>query len=264
MSAPNSLSLLGRHWHTPSLDRAGWREESLSFPPSEVGLVAMHLWNVGDAGGPPIPDQYFLDMGMRKTQEESLRVAEGCIRPAIHAARRAGVAVLHVEPEKIACKYPQYSPAAAPPSPSPQSPPEPNPGWRKERLNRSHGRDYAEWEGWEQMRIIGCCEAEKDDPVVATTEQLDRVCRERGIKVLVYTGFAANMCVLDAGGGARHMGNLGYRVYLVREATLAVEYPDTFDDRTMTRAAIRFFQQVVGDTLGLDQFVEGCNRCSGV
>ncbi len=258
MSAPGRLRLLGRHWATPSAAEAEWRETPCSFVPERLGLVAMHLWNVGEKGGPPVPREFFVDMGTRACQNESLRIAQDSIRPAMDAARTAGMTILHVEPEKIAEKYPQYpgSIPSSPPSPSPV--PDANPGWKAERANRTHGQGYADWEGWRQMRVISCCEPGPEDPVVATTAQLDTVCRSRGITALVYTGFAANMCVLEAPGGAQPMLDLGYRVFLIREATLAVEYPDTFEERLMTRAALHFFEQVVGDTMGLAQFVEGC------
>ena len=50
----------------------------------------------------------------------------------------------------------------------------------------------------------------------------------------------------------------GYKVFLIREATLAVEYPDTFAERLMTRSALKYFQQAVGDTVGYEQFMEAC------
>ena len=56
-----------------------------------TGFVALHLWNVGDVNGPPVPENFSVDMGKPETQAESVRIAEQYVRPAIHAARAAGL-----------------------------------------------------------------------------------------------------------------------------------------------------------------------------
>ena len=253
------LRLVGRHWETPTLDDAGWFETVYELDPRETGFVALHLWNVGDAGGPPIPDRFFVDMGSRESQEESVRIAERYIRPAIDASRAAGLPIFHVEPPNIALKYPSVHHMLEPEDLEPprrERPPEANPGWKKARAERSHGRGYAEWEGWQQMRILSSCDAEPGDQVILTSAQFDRICRARGIKNLVYTGFATNMCIMFAAGGAQDMLDYGYRIFLIREATHAVEYPDTFEERLMTRAALKYFELKLGDTIGFEQYVE--------
>jgi hypothetical protein len=67
-----ALRLVGRHWETPRLDQAGWVQAPFDLVPEETGFVALHLWNVGDVNGPPVPDQYFVDMGTREAQVPSL------------------------------------------------------------------------------------------------------------------------------------------------------------------------------------------------
>lgn len=258
-----SLRVHGRHWETPSLDGAGWFETAYDLDPRETGFVALHLWNVGDAGGPPIPEAFFVDMGSREAQLESVRLAERYIRPAIDASRAAGIPIFHVEPRNIALKYDSVHyllepDELTPPAPAQPRPPEVNLGWRKERAERSHGRGYQEWEGWQQMRIMASCDAEPGDQVILTGGQLDRICRRRGIKNLVYTGFATNMCILDSAAATREMLGYGYRIFLIREATLAVEYPDTFAECLMTRAALKYFEQVIGDTIGFQEYVASC------
>ena len=88
--------------------------------------------------------------------------------------------------------------------------------------------------------------------------KLINVLRRNGIKNLVYTGFATNMCILASAAATQEMLGFGYRIFLIREATLGVEYTDTFKDRIQTRAALNYFMQVVGDTIGFAQFVEAC------
>ena len=100
-----ALRLRGRRWETPSLDGAGWAETPYDLRPEETAFVALHLWNVGDAGGPPVPDGFFVDMGTRAAQEELVAIAARYIAPAIAASRAAGLPVFHVEPANIALKY---------------------------------------------------------------------------------------------------------------------------------------------------------------
>jgi len=149
-----ALRLTGRHWETPNLDGAGWVEAPYDLDPQETGFVALHLWNVGDVagGGPAVPDDYFVDMGTREAQEESVRIAERYIRPAIDASRAAGIPIFHVEPRNIALQYDSVhylldAEDLAPPQPARTRPPEANPGWIRERAERSHGRGYDDWPG---------------------------------------------------------------------------------------------------------------------
>ena len=257
-----ALRLHGRHWRTRTLATADWEEEEFALDPDETGFVALHLWNVGDVNGPPVPENFSVDMGKPETQAESVRIAEQYIRPAIYAARAAGLAIFHVEPRNIALKYDSVNYMLAedelnPPRREP-GPPAVNPGWLKERAERTHGKGYMEWEGWQQMRILSSCEAEPGDQVILTSAQFDRICRSRGIKNLIYTGFATNMCILGSEGATKPMLAYGYRIFLIREATLGTEIPETFHERLLTRAALIQFQKQVGDTIGCDQFMAAC------
>ena len=263
--ATAALRVHGRHGACPSLDRAGWYEAAYDLDPRETGCVALHLWNVGDeaGGGPPVPDAFCVDMGMRQTQEESVRIAERYIRPAIDASRAAGIPIFHVEPANIALKYDSVhymleADDLEPPKPARPRPPEANPGWQKERAERTHGRGYREWEGWQQMRILSSCDAEPGDQVVLTGRQFDRILRARGIKNLVYSGFATNMCILGSPAATQEMLGFGYRIFLIREATLGVEYPETLADRTVTQIALKYFEAQVGDSIAFAEYVAAC------
>jgi nicotinamidase-related amidase len=269
VEAPAALRVHGRHWETPSLDGAGWVETPYSLDPKETGFVALHLWNVGDVagGGPAIPDGFFVDMGTREAQDESVRIAERFIRPAIDASRAAGLPIFHVEPKNIAMQYDSVrylldDEDLDPPRTSRPRPPEANPGWNRERAERSHGAGYNEWDGWQRMRILASCDAEPGDQVILTGRQFDRILRERGIKNLVYTGFATNMCILDSAAATKEMLSYGYRIFLIREATLAVEYPETFPTRMMTESALKFFELKVGDTIAFDEYIAACRAVS--
>jgi hypothetical protein len=259
------LRLLGRHWETPNLADAGWRDRWYELVPEQTGFVALHLWNIGEPGGPPIPDRYFVGMGLPGNVRVSAGIAERVIRPAIDASRAAGLDIFHVEPLQIAAKYPSHRyrfderdlARRAPADPSLDPPA--IPGWVTGRHERTHGRGYLEWDGWDHLRIMASCEAEPGDQVIVSGQQLHRICRERGIQNLVYTGFATNVCILDAPAATKEMLGYGYRVFLIREGTLAVEYPETLHSRLVTEVTLKFFQRKVGDTVGFEQYVDACN-----
>ena len=55
------------------------------------------------------------------------------------------------------------------------------------------------------------------------------------------------------------MSQFGYRLFLMRDATLGVEFPDTLDQRLCTQWGIRFFEAHFGNTLTSHDFTEACN-----
>ena len=75
---------------------------------------------------------------------------------------------------------------------------------------------------------------------------------------LIYTGFATNLCILDSPAVMKEMQRYGYRCLLLRDCTLAVEFPDTLEDLTHTRVAIRAIEKWVGATVALADFLASC------
>ena len=57
--------------------------------------------------------------------------------------------------------------------------------------------------------------------------------RHKGIRRLLYAGYASNMCVLTRPVGIIQMSKQGYDIIFVRDASLAIEAPD-FLDRDLT------------------------------
>lgn len=100
--------------------------------------------------------------------------------------------------------------------------------------------------------------------VIVTGEQFDRILRERGIVNLIYTGFATNLCILDSPAAMREMQRYGYRCLLLRDCTLAVEFPDTIAERLHTRVAIRAVEKWVGATAVLAEFLAACQATIAV
>jgi len=245
------LTLRGRHYRTVPITEPGYVQEDLELEPSSTALVAMHCWNIGCQGGPEIDPDYWVGMGFPVAHREAERIMVLQIRPAMDAARDAGVLVCHVESETIRINRSTDRDQKEETKREPGS-------WRERIAWRSHGRNYPSRSPLTRMDRAELLEPLDGEPLVFTTEELHGVLQERGIENLVYSGFATDMCVLRAPGGVEPMAARSYRMFLLRDATVGVECPDTFDERLATRWAIRYFETHFGDTFTTADFIAAC------
>jgi nicotinamidase-related amidase len=246
------LRLKGRYYRTIPITDPGYQEEDLQLEAGETALVAMHCWNIGFEGGPPIDPDYWVGMGFPVAHEEAGRIIIDLIRPAMDAAREAGVLVCHVESETI-----RKNREAGFQESSRSEDREPK-IWREKIAWRSHGVDYPSRSPLSRMDRVKLVQPLEGEPFVCTTGELQEILVERGIRNLIYSGFATDMCVLRAPGGVEPMAARDYRMFLLRDATVGVECPDTFDERLATRWAIRYFETHFGDTMTTRDFINAC------
>ena len=252
------LTLPGRYYRTLPIDDMQYETEELELDPVRTSLVVMHCWNIGCEDGPGIDPSFWVGMGSREALTEAGRIMREVIRPCMDAARKAGVLVSHVESEGIAAKHLEAQEDTDPAPQPPDTPPPVVPGWRERIVGRSHGQDYATRSPYARMDRAKVVEPLAGEPFVYQTAQFDRALRRRGIENLIYTGFATDMCTLRAPGGIEPMAPYGYRLFLMRDATLGVELPDTFDELVATRWGVRYFETHHGDTVLSGDFIEAC------
>lgn len=244
----------------PTSNPAGHVTEEWDLDLDKTAFVALHLWNVGCPGGPPVPEDYWVDMGSPQNHVVAWCIIADEIVPALEAARRIGMPVVHVQSEIIGRRYPHLQP------PQPRREMQSVVGWSpvsdhaSRRASRVHGEGYMEWEGWKDLDFAAPGRPRDNETVVVGTEQWDAWLRERGIDTLIYTGLATNLCIMDAPGGMRPMANLGYRCVILREATRGVEFPETFDSGAQTEATLRHIEARVGYTASQRDFVRACER----
>ncbi len=110
------------------------------------------------------------------------------------------------------------------------------------------------------MRIMSFLEPGPQDFVVATGEQLHRLCRHREILHLFYAGFAANICVQFRDYGIRAMRDRGYHIILLRDCTTAIEGSHTLDGEWLTQAAIFNIELKVGCSTTSEELQAACGR----
>ncbi|MGQ9732362.1 MAG: cysteine hydrolase family protein [Candidatus Zipacnadales bacterium] len=252
------LKMHGRYYRTIPLTRAGYEEVKIELDPLKTALVVMHCWNIGCEDGPAIDPNFWVGMGALSTLREAERIMREHIRPAMDAARKAGVVVAHVESATIAARHPEAQQDLDPPSPAQPSSPPVVPGWRENIVWRSHGKDYATLSPYARMDRAQLCAPLSGEIYVYQTGQFDRQLRKRNIENLIYTGFATDMCLLRAPGGIELMAPYGYRIYLLRDATLGVELEDHFEERIATRWGIGYFETHYGDSLLTEEFIRAC------
>lgn len=259
------LRFTGRYYRTIPNDQTGYAEEIVELDPARTALIGMHCWNIGCEDGPAIDPNYCVGMGYPEATAEAGRIMKECIRPAMDAAREAGILVCHVEAESIARLHPEALEDVDPVvESSPCSSPVALTGWREEMVARFHGPDYPTKSPYARMDRAGVVDPLPGEPYIFQTGQFDRALRRHGIENLIYTGFATDMCILRAPGGIEPMAGYGYRLYLMRDATIGVECPDTFEERIATRWAVRYFETHYGDTIFLSDFLRACDETTKV
>jgi nicotinamidase-related amidase len=251
--------MTGRYYRTIPIDKTGYETEAVELDPKRTAFIGMHCWDIGCEGGPEVDPNFCVGMGFYETFREAERIMRECIRPAMEAARRAGILVCHVESPTIGAKRPEAKHDLDPPGQPWKPLPPVVSGWREHIVARSHGKDYATQSPYARMDRAKIVAPMPGEPFVYQTGQFDRALRRHSIENLIYSGFATDMCILRAPGGIEPMAPLGYRIFLMRDATLGVESPDTFADRIATRWAIRYFETHYGDTITLADFLKACS-----
>ncbi len=260
MSKSTVLRLDARYYRALPIDKSGFEDVTFELPVDKAAFVGMHCWNIGCPDGPPVDVNYCVDMGWPQATTEACRIMVDAIRPAMDAARSIGIPVCHVETESMDAHYPDV-----PSRRKDRPPPVPLAPRHQEILDRCHGPDYPTKSPLAKMKRAEVVSPVGDESLVFYTDQLDAYLKARGVETLIYSGFAADMCVLNSEAGARAMLARNYRCILIRDATVGVERPDTFDERLATRYGIHIFEWQVGYSTTLGDFfsaVEAVGRSS--
>ena len=250
----------------PSGEPRGLVTETWELPVAETAFIELHCWNVGVPGGLPAPDEYWVFMGSKENHERGARIMAEVIAPCLAAARQAGMATVHVQPESIAERWREFrvpgSESRAPQqeaSPEACEPSRQTEGHAATRANRVHGEGFMSWDGWQHLDAAPVVRPQAGDVMMATTEEFHEWLQGRGITTLIYTGFATNLCLLDSPCATKAMSGLGYRCVLLREGTMAIEFPDQ-PPSLHTEAAIRYVEAWVGYSASAEAFLAACAR----
>jgi nicotinamidase-related amidase len=224
-------------------------------PMEEVALVTQHLWNVGEPDGPAVPDGFLVGMGTLRNTLREQRVNSRYILPALRIARHAGLVVVHSQPGFIAHKWPQYKALVAEMTGTPVQPTLQTPAPKAYAPEEKARWTVSTWPGWAYMDFPAPLKPLPSEPVTMTSEELDYVLKKRGIKTLIYVGYATDMCLISYTGGLNDMvKKFGYRACVIREATLATELNDGVDGVEKTEASLERIEREYAATTSAAAF----------
>ena len=252
-SPGNTLQLDARYYRSTPTDSSGYEQVTLSLPVEKTALVGIHCWNIGCPDGPFTDVNYCVGMGWPQATREAGRIMAEVIRPAMDLARGIGMPVCHVETDWMDRQYPQVESRRTEATGSVHP-------LRQELFERAHGVDYMQRSPLAKMRRAEIVSPVGDEPLMFYSDVLDEYLRERGVDTLIYMGFAADMCLLGAEGGARPMLQRGYRCVVMRDATVGVESPDTFPQRLATNYGLHIFEWTLGYGCTFEQFQQAVDE----
>ena len=88
-------------------------------------------------------------------------------------------------------------------------------------------------------------------------DELEEELRSRAVKTLFYSGYSANICLLEKPGGARRMYERtpSRNFILVRDATIGFELPETLEGEWLKKAAIFTFEYYFGSSTTVADFM---------
>jgi nicotinamidase-related amidase len=259
-----TIELPVRFWQaTPTSNPVGHVEEVWKVDLAHTAFVSLHNWNIGSPDGSPSPEEFWVGIGSPQNNEMGGQVVCEEVYPCLQKARALGMEVVHVQSPLVGKKYPERMPPLDAGTHTPDIPERaarsrtlpPVSNHAAERAERVHGPGYNAWSGWEALDFPTPVKPVGDEAVVIETDQFDLWLRERGITTLLYVGFCTNLCILDSPGAMKAMAARGYRCVLFREATIAVEFPDTVVDMTHTNVALRYIEAWVGYTASTRDFL---------
>lgn len=232
----------------PGRGYAGWTTRMLDVPLEKTALVSMHAWNPGLVdeipAGPGSP--YAGWFRMVEYLPRAMEISKEVFPPLLGAARKAGMAVVHVASEESYTeRYEAYRRIREVAGPGPEMPPgavdDPlKKQWQEERgtqMTGAHNQpDIAA--GFKHIDFAPQAMPEPGEAVVINSHQLNAACREKGVWHLVYIGFALNWCLLASPGGMVDMRRMGYVCSTIRQATTAVENKESCTDELAKQIAL--------------------------
>jgi len=254
-----------------ALGMKGWGETvDIEAPLNETALVSMHAENIGLIPEIPYADRGPLAGYMRWLEYEGRKmdIARTVYPQILGAARKAGMAVVHVTMGDYGKKYPGYTKALKLSGSEPRLATPKAPGAGKARppddikSKLIFGEHYNDNRDEEHFgRFFDFAEPAKpmgDEYVVETSHQLSSVFSSLGAWNLIYIGFAINWCLWFSGGGMVDMSRLGYRCSCIREGITAVENRESVRGELHKEEAMWRTSLMFGYIFSAGDFIAAC------
>jgi nicotinamidase-related amidase len=220
-------------------------------PLDQVALVCLDIWNM----------DLHQDMHARDD-----RVTRERIVPLVGTARAAGMQIIHAPSPSIARRHENWvnlEQDALLPESSRKIP-----DWPPSSFKNATGK-FARYASPERSNMLSSwkflddncdfhvlVQPESDEPVIATGEELHRLCAQKGILFLLYVGFHTPGCMINRSYGMTDMRDRGYTCILVRDCTNGMETHETHDEQTSMRGTIAFLEHMQIYSLESQQIID--------
>ena len=261
---PEHLELPVRYCSMHAAEEGRFRhgEKLLRRRTDRTAFVLVDVWEVRTPGETSYA-------GLGSFFRRARKITEERIKPALQAAREAGLLVVHAPTDYVAVKYPQHRRLEQELGISPREPEErdwPPPDFVRERWREfDEDRYFVGFYEVDRRRreltyIPDVVEPSEDEYVVSSGRQMNEVLKRHGILNLIYVGFATNMCLIDKPGALREMGHRrGYRTVLLRDCTTAIENQNTVGELLMTKIWTEWVEMVaMAYTATSEDFIRAC------
>ncbi|HOJ32430.1 MAG TPA: hypothetical protein PKY35_00180 [Candidatus Hydrogenedentes bacterium] len=216
----------------------GWRKEPIELDLNRVGVVAMHIWEMGTFE--KYPGWWRVVPWAKRAQ----KIVEEELPVLFSKVRASGVSLFHVVSEgKYYKSYSGYQQTA---SLSNNLDTTILTDVTKERLEEFHKvhvfpGDHNQDDilrGFQNLDFPEGAKPQDGEGIAENGAQLFAQCKARGINHLIYCGFTVDGCLLLSPGGMADMQRYGFLCSVLREATTAIENRETAREELAKRIAL--------------------------
>ena len=220
------------------------------MPLDEAALICLDVWD----------RDIQADMHKRDDRITRMRIV-----PLVAACRRHGLQVIHAPAPPIAEASPNWVRLDGDeerPMEKPRSPDWPPPEFRSRTGPYARYALPREAQAAADKKLLDNADFHKlvrpvgDEAVVATGEELHRLCAQRGVLHLFYVGFHTPGCMTVRSYGIPQMAQRGFCCILVRDCTNGMETHETFDEQVCMRGAIANLELGTAYTVASDNLIE--------
>jgi nicotinamidase-related amidase len=236
-------------------------EDVLQIPVDESVLILVDCWSI-----------HYCTSYLSRTR----RIIEEKIVPAVNAARKTGLTVVHAPSSSVAEKYPQsakyFEKGDEESFPryvhtDPEWPPREFVGrtGSYSMFNRFFSPPPETWEEIyrRELMIAEPLKPRPEDYVIRSGKQLHKVLKALRKLHLFYAGFATNMCLQHRDYGIRAMSEMGYNTILLRDCTSAVETHDSVEQQLATRIFVQEIEIKYAWSTTSEEFIKACLDAAG-
>jgi nicotinamidase-related amidase len=252
-SAPLSLHVRPRYhrWH---VDRGvewleantGYAHLDWSIPLSQTALVLVDVWQ-----------RHYL----KDTEERGEQIIQDKLIPLVDTCRKYNMSIIHAPSPSVAKRHPNWVNLVDESETVQKRDEWPPQEFRNlsgpyKKYQRPFEPREEERQQLPELTFHPHIQPLNKEAVVATGEELHRLCKKEGILFLFFAGFNTNACIISRDYGTIQMSNRGYQVTLVRDCTTGMESAATHDTLAQTNGAVLLLEMFGQYSVASDEIIK--------